>query len=101
MGRRAIVYPSEAEPLQAQSTVTPHQELDALMDRYEAPIYRFLAVMLGHREMAQDCTQDVFLRAYDQLRRHKPVTSSWLYTVARHRAMDEFRRRRRERSRED
>lgn len=42
-----------------------------------------------------DCAQDTFVRAYDNLRKGRPVNAGWLYRVARNRAMDEFRRRRR------
>lgn len=73
-----------------------HGRLAELMDRYELPLYRFLFVLVTDRDVAQDCTQDTFVRAYENLKRGKPVTPQWLYTVARNRAMDEFRRRRRE-----
>jgi RNA polymerase sigma-70 factor (ECF subfamily) len=38
--------------------------------------------------------QDTFVRAYENLRKGNPVNTPWLYKVARNRAMDEFRRRR-------
>lgn len=66
------------------------------MDRYELPLYKFLYVILGDGDTATDCAQDTFVRAYDNLRRGKSVNAGWLYTVARNRAMDEFRRRRQE-----
>jgi RNA polymerase sigma-70 factor (ECF subfamily) len=66
-----------------------------LMNDHERPIYNFLLVLLRDSDVALDCTQDTFLRAYENLRKGKPVNTSWLYTVARNRAMDEFRRRRR------
>ncbi|HZU11865.1 MAG TPA: sigma-70 family RNA polymerase sigma factor [Chloroflexota bacterium] len=65
------------------------------MDRYERPLYNFLLALVRDGDLAADCTQDTFLRAYENLGKGKPVTTSWLYTVARNRAMDEFRRRRR------
>jgi RNA polymerase sigma-70 factor (ECF subfamily) len=45
-------------------------------------------------DVALDCVQDTFLRAYEALKRGKSINSAWLYTVARNRSMDEFRRRR-------
>jgi RNA polymerase sigma-70 factor (ECF subfamily) len=63
-----------------------------LMDRYEARIYEFLLAMLRDRDGAQECAQDTFVRAYENLRRGKPVNAQWLYRVARNRANDEFRR---------
>jgi RNA polymerase sigma factor (sigma-70 family) len=70
-------------------------QLVGLMTQHEQPIYNFLLVLVRDVDIALDCTQDTFLRAYENLRKGKPVNSSWLYTVARNRAMDEFRRKRR------
>ncbi len=69
-------------------------QLVKLMDSYEEPLYNFLVVLLGDRELSYDCAQDTFLRAYQNLVSGKPVTAQWLYTVARNRAMDHFRQRR-------
>lgn len=74
----------------------PHEaDLVGLMNEYERPIYNFLLALVRDPDVAMDCAQDTFLRAYENLRRGRPVNASWLYTVARNRAMDEFRRRRR------
>ncbi len=70
-------------------------QLVQLMSDHERPIYNFLLAMLRDAEVALDCAQDTFLRAYENLQKGRPVTSSWLYTVARNRAMDEFRKQRR------
>jgi RNA polymerase sigma-70 factor (ECF subfamily) len=60
---------------------------------HERPIIRYLQVLLGDDDLALDCAQDTFMRAYDHLRRGRPLSPAWLYTVARNCAMDEFRRR--------
>jgi RNA polymerase sigma-70 factor (ECF subfamily) len=70
--------------------------LEELMQRHEAPLYRFLVVLSANRDIALDCVQETFTRAYVQLRRGKPVNTQWLYKVARNRAIDDLRRRRRE-----
>ncbi len=70
-------------------------QLVRLMNEHERPIYNFLLALLRDTDVALDCAQDTFLRAYEHLRCGRPVTSSWLYTVARNRAMDEFRKQRR------
>ena len=67
-------------------------QLIQLMDQYQRPIYTFLLALVRDADIALDCAQDTFLRAYENLRRRRPVTTSWLYKVARNRAMDEFRR---------
>jgi RNA polymerase sigma-70 factor (ECF subfamily) len=73
-------------------------ELIRLIDRYERPVFNFLAVLLGDRDTAQDFTQDAFLRAFEQLQRGRQVNVAWLYRVARNRAIDELRRRKRVRT---
>jgi hypothetical protein len=62
----------------------------ALMDQYERPLYGFLVNLVGPHDAA-DGTQETFLRAYDHLRRGQGVTKGWLYTVARHLALDQLR----------
>ncbi|GAC1413099.1 MAG: sigma-70 family RNA polymerase sigma factor [Mycobacterium sp.] len=69
-------------------------ELVGLMNLYERPIYNFLLTLLHDPEVALDCAQDTFLRAYENLQKGRPVNSAWLYKVARNRAMDHFRRQR-------
>lgn len=82
-------------PSSLGTDLRPDVELRRLMDEWEGGIYRFLLSMLHDSDSAQDCAQDVFLRAYEALSAGKVVNASWLFTVARNRAMDEFRRRRR------
>lgn len=90
---------SEAECRPAVHTESgPRDELVKLVDQYEKPLFNFLTVFLGDREAAQDCAQDAFLRAYEYLQRGRQVNAAWLYRVARNRAIDEIRRRKRIRS---
>lgn len=70
-------------------------QIVALMNEWERAIYNFLFVLLHDTDAAQDCAQDTFVRAYENLRRGRPVNSAWLFKVARNRAMDEFRKRKR------
>jgi RNA polymerase sigma factor (sigma-70 family) len=74
----------------------PASELTSLLDHYHQAVFNFLTVLLGNRDAARDCTQDTFLRAYENLRKGKPVNVYWLYRVARNRATDILRLNRRE-----
>lgn len=51
------------------------EHLIALMGHYKVRLYTFLLVLVRDPELAQDCAQDAFVRAYDNLRRGKPVNS--------------------------
>lgn len=61
-------------------------------------LFRFLYVLLGDKQSAEDALQDTFLKAY--LHRSKYVEmqqeKAWLYQIARNTAYDMLRKRRRE-----
>jgi RNA polymerase sigma-70 factor (ECF subfamily) len=87
--------PRDVEVTEEERAIGEAESLDerlvALMHKHETALYRFLFVLTGEREAALDCTQDTFLRAYDNLSKGKGVNTGWLYTVARNLAMDRFR----------
>lgn len=69
-----------------------------LYDQYVAPIYRFVLVRVSNRAEAEDLTQHVFLKAWQNIRRYReregiPFTS-WLYRIARNAVIDHYRTRR-------
>lgn len=74
----------------------PRGELVTMMQKHEVPLYRYLVALTGDREVALDCVQDAFTRAYEYLQQGKGVNTQWLYKVARNRGIDELRRRKRE-----
>lgn len=68
----------------------------ALVDRYYAPIARYLSRLLGDVQLAEDLTQETFLDAYVALPRLRPDSnlSAWLFQIATNRARKQLRRRR-------
>ncbi|MDE2019200.1 MAG: sigma-70 family RNA polymerase sigma factor [Patescibacteria group bacterium] len=65
-----------------------------LYDHYQPMIYRFVAVKVGRREEAEDITHQVFLSAWQNIRRYEHrghPFSSWLYRIARNRIIDHYR----------
>lgn len=70
---------------------------DVAFRRHRADVFRYLRRRLGNDEAAEDLTQDVFLKAVEELSRldtSRPVLA-WLYSVAQNRFLDELRRTRR------
>jgi RNA polymerase sigma-70 factor (ECF subfamily) len=62
--------------------------LDALLDRYEAPLFQFLLGMLRDHHQAEDALQETFVRALQRLDDVDPDhLRGWLFTVAYHQAM--------------
>ena len=67
-----------------------------LISRWEKRIYNYLLRITGNREDALDLTQDVFLKAYQNLRKldDQDRFAPWLYRIAHTEAFSMFRKRR-------
>jgi RNA polymerase sigma-70 factor (ECF subfamily) len=68
----------------------------ALYDRYGRLIYSIALQVVHDTETAEEITQDVFVRVCESAHTYRPEiarASSWLGRIARHRAIDELRRR--------
>lgn len=67
---------------------------DAIMQRYETKLLRFLIGLVGDVEVARELCQDSFLAAYQALPRvtRELRLSAWLHTIALNRARSYHRR---------
>ena len=67
-----------------------------LVSRWEKRVYHYLLRLTGNREDALDLTQDVFLKAYQNLRKLDDPGrfAPWLYRIAHNEAYSMFRKRR-------
>jgi RNA polymerase sigma-70 factor (ECF subfamily) len=65
-----------------------------LLRRYERPIYNFALRYLRHASLAEDVTQDAFLRIVQRAGefKHESRFSTWLYTITRNLCVDQLRR---------
>jgi hypothetical protein len=61
----------------------PREELATLIGLHEVALYRYLVAFTGDREVALDCLQDTFTRAYEQLQRGKSVNTNGLTLTPR------------------
>lgn len=69
--------------------------LTALYDRYSQVIYALIYRMIGVAEEAEEIILDVFLQVWRTAHRydpHKAQVNSWLFMIARSRALDRLRR---------
>jgi RNA polymerase sigma factor (sigma-70 family) len=75
---------------------------EELVRDYQADVWRFAYHFTRDRQMAEDITQEAFLRAFRFLRtfRGDSKFTSWLFRIARNCAMDAIRRRSGEQTRE-
>ncbi|NWJ94842.1 MAG: sigma-70 family RNA polymerase sigma factor [Chloroflexi bacterium] len=67
-----------------------------LIDRYKVAVYNLCARMLHDPSEAEDASQEVFLRTYNQLATYQPGRrfSTWILSIASHYCIDLLRRRR-------
>lgn len=75
----------------------PQQQLDELFRQHYKPIYKFVFWMVQDRGIAEDLTQETFLKAYfaqGQLQNGSNA-SSWLHLIARNLCIDYWRKSRR------
>jgi RNA polymerase sigma-70 factor (ECF subfamily) len=60
---------------------------------YQTPVYNYVLRMVGDRSLAEDLTQEVFLRVYQGLPRFSSRSkfTTWLFQVTKNRVLDELR----------
>jgi len=65
-----------------------------LYKQHLSPIYRFIFLKIGVKEVSEDLTSQVFLQAWRNIRKFKigkSPFSSWLYQIARNLVIDFYR----------
>jgi len=89
------------EILDAQSSgITERIELDVEVSRlFEAQsdrVYKYVVMLIGERSIAEEITQEVFLRLYEHLLSASRIVDmqAWIYAVAHNLAIDFARGRR-------
>src|SRR5438045_9504111 len=66
-----------------------------LVRRYERPVFSLIYRMVRDRELAEDLSQDTFVKVLNHIDRYRPEfkLSSWLFKIANNVAIDHLRRR--------
>lgn len=89
--------PEDAEELELVRAARQAPEaFGALYLRYVNPIFRYLCSRTGNVQEAEDLTSQTFITALQAIPqiRHEERFASWLFTIARNKAMDHFRKQR-------
>ena len=74
---------------------------EALYDHFYDQIFRYIAFKTSDSLIAEDLTEDVFLRMLESIRKFKPQChpfSSWLFRIAHNRVIDHYRKRGRDKN---
>jgi RNA polymerase sigma-70 factor (ECF subfamily) len=92
----ALAQPDRAVLLKARRG--DQQAFASIVRLYETAVYNYvLRLTSGDRALAEDLTQEVFLKVFRGLPRFQAQCkfTSWLFQVAKHRVLDELRARER------
>jgi RNA polymerase sigma-70 factor (ECF subfamily) len=70
--------------------------LEALVERHLQSIYNFALRQIGDKEGASDVSQEVFIKAWKNIKRYDKAQSfkTWIMAIARNSSIDWLRRRR-------
>jgi RNA polymerase sigma-70 factor (ECF subfamily) len=65
-----------------------------LIDRYQRPVLSLIYRLVRDRELAEDLTQDTFIKVLNAIDRYNPnhKFSSWIFKIAHNTAIDQLRK---------
>jgi RNA polymerase sigma-70 factor (ECF subfamily) len=65
-----------------------------LLDRYQRPVFSLVYRMVRDRELAEDLSQETFIKVFNHLDRYNPSYkfSSWIFKIASNLAIDALRK---------
>ena len=76
------------------------QSFELLLEKYRSPLVNYLNRMIQNQPIAEELSQEVFLRVYRARGTYEPTAkfTTWLYRIATHLALNSLRGRRHERA---
>lgn len=76
-----------------QAQAGKEEALADIYNHYYVKIYRFIFYRVGHKETAEDLTEDTFVKAFASLKRLQEMKAfeGWLYRIARNLVIDYYR----------
>ena len=85
------------EDLMTQLQGGSEEAFELLVRRHSRPVRNYLFRFVGNLEVAEDLTQDTFLRVFKSRHSYRRIAkfTTWLYTIAGNLARSEYRRRNR------
>lgn len=81
------------EELVARAKTGDKRALGQVYDQLVDKIYRFIFFKVSDRQVAEDLTQNVFLRVLKSLQNYREDGTflAWIYTIARNQVIDHYR----------
>jgi RNA polymerase sigma-70 factor (ECF subfamily) len=92
---RAGALMNSSEEIIARARRGDEDAFRQIFDRYARPIISFIYDMVGHRDLAEELTQETFVRAYKAMKalRDETKLSTWLFGIAKNVARESLRSR--------
>ena len=91
-----ITKNQELDKWVAQARTGDEGAFGRVYDHFLNKIFRFVSFRIADREVAKEVTNEIFFEAWRSLKRYDPKRkikfSTWLFTIARHRIIDQYRR---------
>src|SRR5574339_274749 len=90
-GALALTQPDHGVLRKAQRG--DERAFNLIVRAYEQPVYNYVLRLVGDRSLAEDLTQEVFLRVYQGLPKFsmRCKFTTWLFQVTKNRVLDELR----------
>jgi RNA polymerase sigma-70 factor, ECF subfamily len=87
----ALSQPDHAVLRQAQRG--DERAFAIIMRQYEIPVFNYVLRMVRNHHLAEEMTQEIFLRVFQGLARFSSQSrfTTWLFSVAKNRVLDELR----------
>jgi len=84
---------NSSEELVVRARTGDEEAFRLIFDRYSRPVLSFIYDMVGERSLAEDLTQETFVRAYKGLGglREEARLSTWLFAIAKNVARESLR----------
>jgi RNA polymerase sigma-70 factor (ECF subfamily) len=94
-GARAGALMNSSADLIAQARSGDEEAFRLIFERYARPVISFIYDLVGERELAEELTQETFVRAYKNLHalRDDAKLSTWLFGIAKNVARESLRSR--------
>ena len=88
--------PPPDETLAAEAAAGRQRAFRELLQRYERPVFSLIYRMVRDRALAEDLSQETFIRAFRSIGKYNPgyKFSSWIFKIAHNLTIDHLRRKR-------
>ena len=88
--------PPDDKTLAAQAAEGSQRAFRELLERYERPVFSLVYRMVRDRALAEDLTQEAFIRAFNAIGGYNPgyKFSNWIFKIAHNLTIDHLRRKR-------